>query len=250
MSDPPVEEVAPPVARPDTLLWRWLCLVVTLVGIPSLVFNLLLPTPRSMASEEGQIVVIVSVFTVAAWLALFIYFLKLYRGTWRTEPRFAIVLAALTLDAFRNTAENLYFGVSYSGWIRIIPQAIMRILWQPQVMIISRLLGLSTAIVIVWLVTERGFENLKLREQRSLELEHRNRELQALQQLSSLVSGTLEMQTVLNRVCREIVEALRFRSALLCLVDEAGGVIFGAAGYGVPQSLVDEARRSLQGDDI
>ena len=203
-----------------------------------------------MIQIEGQVVVSVSVIVALAWLALFIYFVNLYRTSWRSEPRFAMVLAVLMLDAFRNLVESAYLGVVYSGRFRMVPRYIDRLLWAPQVTIVTRLLTLATAMVILWLVMERGFYNLQLREQRSVVLEQRNRELTALQQLTALVSGTLETPAVLNRVCREIVETLSFRSAMLCLIDEEAGVIRGAAGYGVPESLIEETQRSLDGPDI
>lgn len=237
-------------AQPARILWRSVILLVIIVAVPSVLCNLLLPTLATMEDILPHLVVVVSCFIGLAWLFLFVYFVGLYLRSWRTEPRFATVLAVLLLDALRNLFESAYFGFAYSGGIHLFSERLMRLLWAPQVVLISRLLALATALVISWLVLERGFENLQLREQRSRLLEQRNRELTALQQLAALVSSTLDTPSVLNSVCRETVETLSFQSALLCLVDEGTGTIRGAAGYGVPLSLIQETVRKLDGGDI
>ena len=239
-----------PTAEPARILWRSIWLLIFIVGVPSIVYNLLLPAPEMLEAVQAPMVVVVSAILGMVWLYLFIYFVSLYNRSWRTEPRFATVLAVLLLDALRNVIESAYFGVAYSERTHLLPSHLMRLLWHPQVIFISRLLALATALVILWLVIERGFENLKLREQRSLLLEQRNRELTALQQLAALVSGSLETQAVLHSICREIVETLSFQSALLCLVDESAGTVRGAAGHGVAEGLIEETQRSLAGSDV
>jgi len=93
----------------------------------------------------------------------------------------------------------------------------------------------------------RLFSDLELSR---TELETRLIQLGALQEVSQAISGTLEVDVVLNTVLDAVTATMGFSYSVISLVDEEAEEIRAAQGIGVPPEQIAESRQSLDSSDI
>lgn len=82
------------------------------------------------------------------------------------------------------------------------------------------------------------------------ELETRLIQLGALQEVSQAISGTLEVDVVLDTVLDAVTATMGFSYAVISLVDEEAGEVHAARGIGVAPDQIAESRQSLDSNDI
>lgn len=97
------------------------------------------------------------------------------------------------------------------------------------------------------IVNARLFETVA---QAQREAENRLRETQALQRLSQELAGTLEIGEILDIFFRACTEEIGLEYVMVTLVDKAQHRVKAIAGFGVTESNIKRANRSLDSEDI
>jgi PAS domain S-box-containing protein len=87
-----------------------------------------------------------------AILALYIRHTRLAR---RDDALVATLTSVLALDAFKSAVENLYFGILWTGEYGLGFQGIARVLSQPAMLVIPKLLNTLVALVVLTVVLRR-----------------------------------------------------------------------------------------------
>jgi GAF domain-containing protein len=98
-----------------------------------------------------------------------------------------------------------------------------------------------------------AIENARLFEsvtQAQQEAEALLKDTQALQQFSQILAGTLKTQEIMNIFFETCATVLGFEYAQFCLVDKYQHRVKAVAGFGVPESQIKRANRSLDSQDI
>lgn len=98
-----------------------------------------------------------------------------------------------------------------------------------------------------------AIQNARLFEsviQAQLEAEELLHETQALQLFSQMLAGTLQVNEILNIFFRACIDVLGFEYGVFSLVDKYQNRIKAIAGFGVSESQIKQANRSLDSQDI
>jgi GAF domain-containing protein len=93
----------------------------------------------------------------------------------------------------------------------------------------------------------RLFENVIQAQQ---EAEVLLQETQALQLFSQMLAGTLQVNEILNIFFRACIDVLGFEYGMFSLVDKYQNRVKAVAGFGVSESQIKRANRSLDSHDI
>ncbi|MGB9724477.1 MAG: GAF domain-containing protein, partial [Chloroflexia bacterium] len=110
-----------------------------------------------------------------------------------------------------------------------------------------RLLSTLAGQAAVAIENARLFSDL---EASRTELEARLIQLGALQEVARTISGTLELDTVLDAVLEAVTATLGFSYAVISLVDEEAGEVRAVRGIGVSPEQIAGSRRTLDSPDI
>ncbi len=110
-----------------------------------------------------------------------------------------------------------------------------------------RLLSTLAGQAAVTIQNARLFSDL---EASRTELEARLIQLGALQEMGRTISGTLEMDTVLDAVLEAVTATIGFSYAVISLVDEEAGEVRAIRGIGVSPEQIAGSRRTLDSPDI
>ena len=110
-----------------------------------------------------------------------------------------------------------------------------------------RLLSTLAGQAAVAIQNARLFSDL---EASRAELESRLIQLGALQEMARTISGTLEIDTVLDAVLEAVTTTIGFSYAVISLVDEEAGEVQAVRGIGVSPEQIAGSRRTLDSPDI
>ncbi|HXV99136.1 MAG TPA: GAF domain-containing protein, partial [Anaerolineae bacterium] len=98
-----------------------------------------------------------------------------------------------------------------------------------------------------------AIENARLFEsvmQAQREAEDLLKDTQALQQFSQTLAGTLQINEIINIFFEACTQVMGFEYAIFCLVDKYQHRVKAIAGFGVTESNIKRANRSLDSQDI
>ncbi|MBN1485153.1 MAG: GAF domain-containing protein [Chloroflexia bacterium] len=110
-----------------------------------------------------------------------------------------------------------------------------------------RLLSTIASQAAVSIQNARFFSDL---ETSRTELETRLIQLGALQEMGQAISGTLELDAVLDTVLDAVTATIGFSYAVISLVDEEAEEVRAVRGLGVSEEQVSQSRHSLDSEDI
>jgi diguanylate cyclase (GGDEF)-like protein/PAS domain S-box-containing protein len=92
---------------------------------------------------------------IALWLAVLATVGIAFVRNPRTFGAIRLLLSVLTIDTFRNIAENLYFGLYFGGQYGLFPASIVGVLGNPTYLILPKVLNVVAACAVLGLLVLR-----------------------------------------------------------------------------------------------
>jgi hypothetical protein len=92
---------------------------------------------------------------VALWLAVLATVGIAFVRNPRTFGTNRLLLSVLTIDTFRNVAENLYFGLYFGGQYGLFPASIVGVLGNPNYLILPKVINVVAACAVLGLLVLR-----------------------------------------------------------------------------------------------
>lgn len=92
---------------------------------------------------------------IALWLAVLATLVIAFYRNPRTFGAIRLLLFVLSIDTFRNIAENLYFGLYFGGQYGLFPASIVGVLGNPNYLILPKVVNVIAACAVLGLLTLR-----------------------------------------------------------------------------------------------
>src|ERR1700682_3688387 len=92
---------------------------------------------------------------IALWLAVLATVGIAFVRNPRTFGAIRLLLSVLTIDTFRNIAENLYFGLYFGGQYGLFPASIVGVLGDPTYLILPKVMNVVAACAVLGLLVLR-----------------------------------------------------------------------------------------------
>src|SRR5258708_27046433 len=92
---------------------------------------------------------------IALWLAVLATVGIAFVRNPRTFGAIRLLLSVLTIDTFRNIAENLYFGLYFGGQYGLFPASIVGVLGNPTYLILPKVMNVVAACAVLGLLVLR-----------------------------------------------------------------------------------------------
>ncbi len=205
-------------------------------------------TPRAQVSARLQI--------TADWVAmtLLIHFSGGVESPLFLYFFFHIILAAILLAVrdvylFTGLAIFLFGGNVLLEYAGILPHIAIggflpAPLYQSPLYVSGVLLFFSSTLLVIAYLTTRATRQLREREAEALtlsrDLQRTYRRLQTLYTSAQVVSSTLELQEVLDRLTRKTVEVMGVKACVIRLLDKTGTRLNTVSGHGLSEAYLQK----------
>jgi diguanylate cyclase (GGDEF)-like protein len=163
-----------------------------------------------------------------------------------------LLLAVLAIDTLRNIFENIYFGFYFGGQYGVFPQEVVRVLGQPALLIVPKILNFTAGCVVLGLLLLRWLP-LAVKERGRAEQHASDLEMIAAIDWLTGIYNRRHFETVAHAELARSQRYIRPLSVLMIDIDRFKAVNdrFGhAVGDRVLQVVADVCRAAKRDTDV